>query len=334
MTKKRISRTMAEIATGPEGITRAVERLRNAQIVAFPTETVYGLGADALNENAVKAVFELKGRPSTNPLIVHVSGSEMAQSLVSDWPDHAQKLADAFWPGPLTLVLPKKADIPDIVTASGPTVAIRCPEHPVALALIESFGGPIVGPSANPSGYISPTTPEHVRDAFDADDLLVLDGGHCRAGIESTVLDLSCETPTILRPGVIGPHRIAETLGIAVQTANHAAGSEHARSPGLIGAHYQPRTPTRLVETSRLAETPSSAVLISWSLESHPAGGQLVQMPNTLALYAQAIYRALHEGDRSPGTQIWVESPPQPRDEDEQAIANALQERLSRATHA
>ena len=325
---------MAEIVAGPEGIALGVQRLATGRLVSFPTETVYGLGADALDAEAVNRVFELKGRPSTNPLIVHVSGEEMARRVTSSWPEQATQLAKAFWPGPLTLVLPKAPDVPDAVVAGGETVAVRCPEHPVALALIEALGSPIVGPSANPSGYISPTIPEHVRDAFASEDLIVLDGGHCRAGIESTVLDLSSDTPVILRPGVIGAHRIADVLGCDVRVhEGHGAQSE-ARSPGLIGAHYQPRTPTRLVSQEDMKDAPSTAVLIAWSIETHPAGGELIEISGEIALYAQSIYRALHEGDGAKGTQIWVESPPEARDDDELAISVALLERLARATHA
>lgn len=325
---------MAEIISGPEGIALGVRRLHAGGLVSFPTETVYGLGADALDGAAVERVFRLKGRPSNNPLIVHVSDETMARRVVETWSDDASTLASAFWPGPLTLVLPRLATVPDVVTASGPTVAVRCPGHPVALALIEAFGGPIVGPSANPSGYISPTVPEHVRDAFDGEDLIVLDGGHCRAGIESTVLDLSGETPTVLRLGVIGAHRISAALGREIRVAEAHQAPEEARSPGLIGAHYQPRTPARLISGDDLPSAPSSAVLVSWSMDAHPSGGVLIRMPRELGGYAQAIYRALHEADRSAGSTIWIEHPPEPGDPDERAIAAALHERLRRATHS
>ncbi len=325
---------MAEIVTGPEGIARGVRRLREGKLVAFPTETVYGLGADALNENAVARVFALKGRPSNNPLIVHVSDDAMARRVVRDWNGPAATLAGAFWPGPLTLVLPKADEVPGNVTGSGDTVAVRCPEHPVALALIEAFGNPIVGPSANPSGYISPTTPEHVRSAFDTEDLIVLEGGNCRAGIESTVLDLSTGTPTILRLGVIGAHRISETLGVEVEITRSHGSPDEARSPGMIGAHYQPHTPARLVSTEQGSSAPSRAVLVAWSIGAHPGGGVLVRMPSALRAYAHSIYRALHEADRSQGSEIWIELPPEPGDQDERAIADALDERLRRAAHA
>ena len=322
---------MAEILEGPEAIALGVQRLRSGGLVAFPTETVYGLGTDALDAQAVARVFALKGRPNSNPLIVHISDEGMAERVVADWTERAAKLAREFWPGPLTLVLPKANTIPDAVTAGGPTVAVRCPAHPVALALIEAFGGPIVGPSANPSGYISPTIPEHVRDAFDDQDLLVIDGGHCRAGIESTVLDLSGPTPTILRPGVIGAHRIGEALGCSVESRSTLEVGERAGSPGLIGAHYQPRTPTRCVGLSDLREAGSSVIVLSWSLDEHPAGGTFIKLPGSVEQYAHRMYAALNLGDRSAGSEIWVESPPRPADKDEQAIFDAVVERLSRA---
>ncbi len=325
---------MAEIVAGPEGIALGVRLLSAGGLVAFPTETVYGLGADALNPDAVARVFTLKGRPNTNPLIVHVSDDAMARRVTRDWPEAAATLAEQFWPGPLTLVLPRAPGVPDAVTAGGDTLAVRCPEHPVALALIEALGSPIVGPSANPSGYSSPTTPEHVRDAFDGEDLLVIDGGHCRAGIESTVLDLTSETPTVLRPGVLGAHRIARALDREVRTREQGVAGDTARSPGLIGAHYQPRTPTRVVPRDKLGGAPSAAVLITWSIQTHPSGGELIAISGRLAEFAQAIYRALHEGDRARGSQIWVEEPPEPSDDDERAIRQALLERLARATHA
>lgn len=324
---------MAEIVSGPEGIALGVTRLSEGRLVAFPTETVYGLGADALSADAVAGVFRLKGRPSNNPLIVHVSGESMARRCVAEWPEHASTLTRAMWPGPLTLVLPRSPDVPDVVTGGGETVAVRCPEHPAALALIEAFGGPIVGPSANPSGYISPTIPEHVRDAFDAEDLIVLDGGHCRAGIESTVLDLSDGAPTILRQGVIGAHRIGDELGVEVRVAESHGQGETARSPGMLGAHYQPRTPARLISGDEVGSAPSSAILISWSAGDHPCGGGLIRLPGDLSGYARGIYGALHEADRSEGSEIWIERPPTPENDDGRAIEAALHERLRRATH-
>jgi len=325
---------MTEILEGPIAIARGVEQLAKGQLVAFPTETVYGLGADALDPAAVDRVFALKGRPSTNPLIVHVSGIEMAKTLVEDWTPAADTIAKAYWPGPMTIVLPKAACIPGNVSSDGPTVAIRCPAHPCALALIEAFGKPIVGPSANPSGRISPTTPEHVGDGFPNADLVVIDGGHCRAGIESTVLDLSTDPIRVLRPGIIGVHAIRETLAQPVECDTIADASEPARSPGTIGAHYQPRTPTSLVKSDQLSSAKPTTVLIAWSIDAHPSGGELIAMPSALSAYASAIYRSMHDADKAGANALWIEQPPQATTPEDIAIRGAIMERLRRAVQS
>lgn len=327
---------MAEILSGPEAIAAAVQRLSQGLLVAFPTETVYGLGANALDHQAVERVFQLKGRPSTNPLIVHVADVEMAKTVVADWPTSADKIANAHWPGPVTIILPKADCVPEIVCAQGNTVAVRCPGHPMALALIEAFGQPIVGPSANPSGRISPTIPEHVADGFPDSDLLIVDGGHCRAGIESTVVDLTSDTVRILRPGIVGAHAISQTIGQPVEctTIQPTQPGTVARSPGLIGAHYQPNTPTKLVKSTALPSATDSITLIAWSISSHPKAGDLFQIPDQIDQYASAIYRLLHDADKTNPAQIWVEQPPQASSQDDRAIRSAIIERLQRATHA
>lgn len=322
------------IVVGPEGIAAGVRALQAGGIIAFPTETVYGLGADAFSADAVARVFALKGRPSNNPLIVHVSGPEMARRVVSEWPEDARRLADAFWPGPLTLVLPRAEGLPDAVTASGPTVGVRCPDHPVALALIEASGTPIVGPSANPSGRLSPTTAEHVADAFPDADLAILDGGACRAGIESTVLDLTGDTPRVLRPGVVGPEAIARVLGRAVLT--EPRGPEEARpaSPGLLGPHYQPRAPVRLIADAGADDTSPGEALIAWSRGDHPGGGTVLGIPSDPAGYAGALYARLHAADRLRPERIVVELPAAAGDEAGGSIRLAVLERLTRAAGA
>ncbi|MEO1128210.1 MAG: L-threonylcarbamoyladenylate synthase, partial [Planctomycetota bacterium] len=219
----------------------AVRTLRAGDVVAFPTETVYGLGADARNADAVRRVFALKGRPSNNPLIVHVADIEMARTVVRTWTPHAMELATRHWPGPLTLVLERTDGIPDVVTGGGSTVAVRCPDHPAALELLRAFGGPLVAPSANLSGTISPTTAAHVRAAFE--DVLVLDGGPCRAGIESTVVSLIDAPPRVLRPGALPP----EQLGIGTDAAPPTQGGP-LPSPGMLDRHYAPRTPLHLFD--------------------------------------------------------------------------------------
>ena len=340
---------MIEILAGPHAIERGARRLSDGLLVAFPTETVYGLGADALCPQAVNKVFALKGRPANNPLIVHVSGIEMAKSVVAHWPKEAQRIAEEHWPGPVTLVLPKADHVPSIVCANGSTLAVRCPAHPCALALIETFGKPIVGPSANPSGRISPTTPEHVQDGFTPSrkgtssdqepahdspiDLLIIDGGHCRAGIESTVIDLSADTIKVLRPGIIGAHVIAQTIEQQVECVTSSNQDPIAKSPGLLGAHYQPLTPAKLVQSDQLASANPQTTLIAWSIKSHPALGTLIQIPKQLDQYASNIYRALHQADASNADSIWIEHPPMPTSDNEHAIHAAVLERLSRATH-
>ncbi len=328
---------MSRIFTGPEAIAEGIARLNAGRPVAFPTETVYGLGADALDPGAVQAVFTLKGRPTNNPLIVHVSGIDMARSVVAQWTEQADAIARAHWPGPVTVVLPKDEALPDIVCASGDTVAIRCPAHPVALALIEAFGKPIVGPSANPSGRISPTTPEHVADGFPDADLVIIDGGACHAGIESTVIDLTDNLPCILRQGVVGSDALGNTLGVDVRLAPCPTQNAPARSPGLLGPHYQPRTPCRLVGSDQLSTlTDREIALIAWSTDEHPASGLLISMERHAEAYAAGLYAAMHRADASGGREIWIETPPTHNEagKESDAIWNAVLERVARATQS
>ena len=213
-------------------ISEAADIIRAGGLVAFPTETVYGLGANALDPAAVQKIFEMKGRPETSPLIVHVASVEMAREIVAEWPPLAEELARQWWPGPLTLVLPKKSIVPDIVTAGLPTVGVRMPNHPVALALIEEAGVPVAAPSANRFTGLSPTTAEHVRAVF-GNVLPVLDGGSCTVGIESTVVAIEDGKLKLLRPGMI-------SLG-EIEQAAAQAGAAHP-APGMHEKHYSPRT--------------------------------------------------------------------------------------------
>lgn len=281
----------------PDAIARAVETLRAGGIVAFPTETVYGLGADAWNPAAVRRVFELKGRPSTNPLIVHVTGPEMARTVSSQWPEWAERLARAFWPGPLTLVVPRADRLPLEVTAGGPTVAVRAPAHPAAMSLLYQFGGPLVGPSANRSGRVSPTTAAHVQESFGF-ALPVIDGGRCSAGIESTVVMVDGAAVRVLRPGVIGPSAIAAVLGLSasdiqpasasdIQPASPRAGTQphpahaapladplHAplQSPGLLAEHYAPVAPAVLFQRQEWPRVVARAAALEAGTPAAPAG--------------------------------------------------------------
>lgn len=304
----------ARIVPADEGMAEAVERLRIGQLVAFPTETVYGLGANARDADAVERIFAAKGRPATNPLIVHVTDTAGAKALASDWPAVADALAARFWPGPLTLVVNKSDAVPGIVTGGGSTVGLRVPAHPAALELLLRSGVPVAAPSANRSEEVSPTTARHVAESLGpwVDDLLILDGGPTMVGIESTVLDVTASPPPrILRPGTIGAAELREIIDVA-DDADTASGV--ARSPGQMLRHYAPRTPVFLVSSDKLqsAAGPDDAVL--WL----PSGGD----PRD---YATTLYAALRDLDRAGKRRILVEAPP------EAPEWNAVNDRLRRA---
>jgi L-threonylcarbamoyladenylate synthase len=286
-------------------LARAGAILRSGGLVAFPTETVYGLGANALDTRAVERIYQVKRRPSSSPLIVHVDSVGMARSIVREWPETAARLAQAFWPGPLTLVLPKDLSIPDNVTAGLPTVGLRQPDHPVAAALIREAGVPIAAPSANRFTGLSPTTAEHVLKSLGGEVDLILDGGPTRVGIESTVLSLSGSKPTILRPGMISAEQIEEVVG-EIGEFEVAAGGAHP-SPGLHEKHYSPLTPLFLVDGSRLPERGRGAYL--WLTHPHPASYS-EQMPPDASGYAAVLYETLHRLDERTFDWIAVEQPP------------------------
>ncbi|MFG0241367.1 MAG: L-threonylcarbamoyladenylate synthase [Phycisphaerales bacterium JB054] len=303
---------------GPEDIALAVERLRAKRLVAFPTETVYGLGAPALDAEAVAGVFRVKGRPSNNPLIVHVVDEAMARRVCADWPAHAATLAADFWPGPLTLVVPRSADVPDVVTAGGPTVAVRSPRHPLTLALLEALGEPLVGPSANRSGGVSPTCADHVRESFSEDEVFVLDGGPCVGGIESTVVDVSGERVRVLRPGLISAEQIAASIGESVESGGHGGHGGHegpARSPGQVGPHYAPRAPARLIEEAELAgalaglEPGTSAAVLTRRVDHVTAPHHAIAMPPEGERYAARLYAALREADATRPAVVLIVKP-------------------------
>jgi L-threonylcarbamoyladenylate synthase len=238
------ARETRRLAADAEGIAEAAALLRAGRLVAFPTETVYGLGADARQGEAVAAIFEAKGRPRFNPLILHVADVEMARRH-AELGAAAERLAAAFWPGPLTLVLARRADSPvsDLVTAGLPTIAVRVPAHPVARALVERLGRPIVAPSANPSGRVSPTSAAHVLEGLAGRIAAVLDGGPCRVGIESSIVDLSGGAPALLRPGGLPAEEIEARLGRALAAP---APSDGVRAPGQLASHYAPGVRLRL----------------------------------------------------------------------------------------
>ncbi|WP_428387510.1 L-threonylcarbamoyladenylate synthase [Mucisphaera sp.] len=228
-----------------ESLAQATRLLRDAQTVAIPTETVYGLAADALNPEAVARIFAIKNRPRFDPLIVHIHTADTAPDLAADWPDTAQQLADAFWPGPLTLVLPKKPLVPDIVTAGTPTVALRCPDHPVPRELIQRIG-PLAAPSANRFTGISPTTAQHVADELPDKPTLILDAGPTTTGLESTVISLATTQPTLLRPGGLSIETIEAITGPLQRPSPSDNPATPQSAPGQSPRHYAPRTPVLL----------------------------------------------------------------------------------------
>ncbi|MEM1071511.1 MAG: L-threonylcarbamoyladenylate synthase [Planctomycetota bacterium] len=308
----------------------AVRLLRSGGLVVFPTETVYGLGADALNPDAVAKVYELKQRPANNPLIVHVADTASARSLVASWPSAAELLAERFWPGPLTMVLDRAAHVPHAVSAGGPTIAVRCPDHPLTLELLRRIGRPLVGPSANASGTVSPTTAEHVR-AWLGDRVPVLDGGPCARGIESTVVRLGAGPAAVLRPGVITPREIGAVVAVDDSEQDDAGpGEGPVPSPGMLRRHYSPRTPVRLFEPSqrravldRLEGGASVVVLSPGMAVEHE---RLVRMPADPEGYARELYAALHRADGIKAEAILIELP-----QGESQVWNAIRDRLRRA---
>ena len=308
----------------PESIERAAGLIRSGRLVAFPTETVYGLGANGLDGRAVSRIFEAKGRPADNPLILHVYRLDDVLPLIGGpLTDNARALADAFWPGPLTMVLPKSALVPDAVTAGLDTVAVRMPSHPAALKLIESAGVPVAAPSANRSGRPSPTRAEHVLEDMDGRIDMVLDGGPCKVGLESTVVDMTQELPRILRPGGVTPEMIKAALG-AVQVDESAMRplreGETARSPGMKYRHYAPKGRLTIVRGAADAVAREIAALYDGALgrgekcailaaSAERYGGRRVRsLGETPESVAANLFQALREMDEQGVERLFAEA--------------------------
>jgi len=323
-----------------QDIERAVAILRRGGLVAFPTETVYGLGADAQRAEAVERIFAAKGRPSDHPVIVHVPAGADLGRWAARVPVAAERLAERFWPGPLTLVLPRGPRVPDAVTGGQNTVALRVPDHPLALALLSAFGDGIAAPSANRFGRVSPTLAEHVREELGSAVDLILDGGPCRVGLESTILSLVNDRPRVLRPGAITAAEIAEVLQ---ETVGSGPGATAIRAPGLLDAHYAPSTPMTLVPAPALVDEAMSlhrrgsaiTVLarVPMPVPLRPILGEgtkpvvWIVAPASSHAYAHALYATLRAIDRRQVERILVEEPP--------AIDEwtAVTDRLRRASH-
>lgn len=318
-------------------IRRAAEVLRAGGLVAFPTETVYGLGAHALDPAAVARIYAAKGRPGYNPVIVHVASVDQARALASVWPEAAERLAAAFWPGPLTLVVPRAENVPDAVTAGLPDVALRIPAHPVALALLAEAAIPVAAPSANRSTEVSPTTGAHVARSLGDRVDLILDAGPTPVGIESTVVSVAGAVPTVLRPGTISVDDLAAVVG-EVAVAGDATRPEGAAlpSPGTMDRHYAPRAEVRLwhpnERESALSDARSALAagrrvgILARSAVALP-GARVERMPDDPAGYAARLYAALHEMDDAGCDVVLVEHVP-----DAPAWAG-LRDRLRRSAH-
>lgn len=309
-------------------VARAATLLRDGHLVAFPTETVYGLGADATSASAVQKIFAAKGRPSTNPLIVHVADVSVAKRYAATWPAIADQLAAAFWPGPLTLVLPKVDAIVSAATAGKNTVGLRVPNHPLALELLRAFDGPVAAPSANKSNRVSPTTAEHVRQELgDAVDL-ILDGGPCSVGIESTVLDLSTITPTILRPGGVSREQIEAIIGPVAAFAGSVSHDTAAASPGQQVVHYAPQTPAYRFDTPQrgMIDPDGTGLMAIGTINHVKKWGPIVAMAKVPDVYAQHFYAVLRELDAMKLSAIFIEMPP------DVPAWQAVRDRITRAT--
>lgn len=293
-------------------IAEAVRLLRAGGLVAFPTETVYGLGADASNAAAVARIYAVKGRPAEHPVIVHFATAQAAFEWAREVPEAARRLAQAFWPGPLTLVLRRAAHVPDAVTGGQDTVGLRVPSHPVARELLAQFGGGIAAPSANRFGRISPTRAEHVRDDLGADVSLVLEGGAAEVGIESTIVDLTRGHPVLLRPGHIRPEDIERVLG----EAPLAPDAEAPRAAGTLEAHYAPRAALKLAKRTGIIDALVAnrgrriAVLALEVAVPRLPGALLRVVPAVPTQYAQVLYASLRELDAAHPDLIIVEAPP------------------------
>lgn len=323
---------MATVLTcNDANIELAVAELRNGYVIGIPTETVYGLAADASNANAVAKIFSLKGRPSDHPLIVHLASANEARAWASDWSETAEALANAFWPGPMTLIVNRAARVLDEVTGGQNTVGLRVPSHPVAQQVLQRFRGGLAAPSANKFGHVSPTSARHVADEFSTDELLILDGGVCEVGVESTIIDLSSGTPRILRPGRVRAHEVERVLSKPLATIREAA----PRVSGSLDSHYAPRKTTIMLDGDALEifldasrDRGKRVGLIHHSrrFAKAKASERITLSHEIAAQYEHEIYGALRTLDDSRADLIAVETPPNGSDWD------AVNDRLRRAT--
>ena len=293
-----------------ENIEHAAAQIRSGELVALPTETVYGLGADATNENAVRKIFSAKGRPADHPLIVHFDSIPAAQKWAFSWNISEILLANTFWPGPMTLIVKRAAHVPNAITGGQDTVGLRVPSHPVALALLRAAGVPIAAPSANKFGHVSPTRPEHVAAEFGDELRTILIGGDCEVGIESTIIDCTVSPVRILRPGRISAADIERVLGVSPRTITE---SENApRVSGSLASHYAPRTPTFLksVDAFSSPQTQKKIGTITFTVAPRFEGAHLTKIKSPAAQIEHDLYADLRALDAVGLDEIWIETPP------------------------
>ncbi|MGV8805111.1 MAG: L-threonylcarbamoyladenylate synthase [Polaromonas sp.] len=304
--------------TDPQAIEQAARRIQAGSLVGFPTETVYGLGADASSDAAVAGIFAAKGRPSDHPLIVHVASASQVSDYASEVPAFAQRLMNAFWPGPLTVILPRKPGVAAAAAGGQNSIGLRCPAHPVALAFLKACNTGVAGPSANRFGRVSPTTAEHVAEEF-GDELLVLDGGPCQVGIESSIVDCTRGRPVLLRPGVLTREQLQAACGEPVLDKDELqAAGQTPRASGTLEAHYAPNAKVRLMDADALqtaldvlgAEAAHIAVYARAVLRVKSAQVLLRRMPDDALATAQQLFAVLRDFDAQGAKLIWIENPP------------------------
>ena len=329
---------MIRPGSDPEAIAEAAQRIRAGELVGFPTETVYGLGADASNDAAVALIFAAKGRPPEHPLIVHVASAAQVADYASEVPPFAAKLIQAFWPGPLTLILPRRTGVAAAAAGGQNSIGLRCPAHPVALALLQACGTGLAGPSANRFGRVSPTTAQHVQEEL-GEDLMVLDGGPCAVGIESTIVDCTRGQPVLLRPGVLTCAQLESACGQPVLDKDAQSAVAAPRASGTLESHYAPNARVRLMDALALqaeldtldadtkgpAARPGTVAVYARSPLHWRATTLRRQMPGDAAAAAQQLFAVLRELDALGVSQIWVQAPPEAPEWD------GVRDRLKRA---
>jgi L-threonylcarbamoyladenylate synthase len=294
---------MGIVSPSQESYALAAKKLRDGGIVCFSTETVYGVGCDTFSEPAIAKVYKLKNRPTNNPMIAHILDVSWTNQLCSGWSNKCSLLATCFWPGPLTIILPKKESVPESACGGFDTIAMRCPSHPVARALLAEFDNPISAPSANKSGHISPTTARHVEDEF-GDAITIIDGGPCEKGIESTVISM-VNQPTIMRLGSVSVEEIRNTIG-AVEIKTSVT---QQNSPGTLMRHYAPNTKTNLLNKEEMDKT-SDLDCVAIAIQGNPVlTKQVFQMPSNAQEYAKVLYSTLREADNAGVSRIVIERP-------------------------